>query len=397
MSRPVLTIAASVALSLASSNLVSAADVFEKSVNCANPGGAETTTVTVDLHEFSVPANWSEGGPNYEVTASYSVGIYSGRDDGKTGRLCYETGNWGTRDFRKYNLWSGEWWDFALGYRLVIRNVPVNGSVTLRLDLEEQDDSPNIDDDIDINPLYDDLFLKRFGESLPKDPGLNLAIYPAKRIARLRTSSWVHKDSNTTAAFDKQTRFTGSGPTSGAVDVRGRLKFEISAEGYRSPGLTSPGMKIFPVKSDAACRQYALTAVEDNRKAEKLGCGFNPPVWSNDHQMHFDWCMHGGNSKQAPAETSKRKSALAQCQSAKAGNSASAPAPQASGDPCGLYASEAIRLASNASAQGCGFFGPRWIQDYQAHYNFCSSGVNPAILFAEHAAREMDYRICTGS
>ena len=396
MSRPVFFATAIAALTMASQSSA-AADVLEKTVTCQNPSGAETTTTTIDLHQLSIPAAWSEGGPNYEITTSFSLGVYTGQDSSKTGAICADKGDWGTREFRKYNLWSGKWWDYALDYRLVVKNVPLGGMIELRLDLEEQDDSPNRDDHIDINPLFDNLFFKRFGESLPKDPGLNLAIYPQRRVAHLRTSSWMNKDSATTVAFDKPTNFTGAGPTSGSVDVIGRLKIAISADGYRSPGLTNVGKKILPMKSDSICRKYALSAVEDNQKAQKLGCGFQPPVWSNDHQMHFDWCMHGGNANQIASENKKRKSALQQCVANNANQGGGAQNQQASLDPCDLYAKEAIKLSAKANANGCGFFGPRWLSDYNAHHSFCASGVNPAILFAEHAARENDVRMCTGN
>jgi hypothetical protein len=65
-----------------------------------------------------------------------------------------------------------------------------------------------------------------------------------------------------------------------------------------SPNLPSTG-KPLPGKPDPnnnlQCRDYALRSVEQNIMQMALNCGFQPPVWSSDHQMHFDWCVQGNN------------------------------------------------------------------------------------------------------
>lgn len=102
------------------------------------------------------------------------------------------------------------------------------------------------------------------------------------------------------------------------------------------------------------CRIYALDAVAANREAAKLGCGFKPPIWSNNHQKHHDWCMHGANSASAAVHTANRTAALAKCKASKA----KVPPPQKGKIPgkgklavCDLYANEVLKLAAKASAR----------------------------------------------
>lgn len=146
---------------------------------------------------------------------------------------------------------------------------------------------------------------------------------------------------------------------------------------------------------DKSCRNYALKAVDYNREAQKHGCGFKPPVWSNNHQAHFDWCMHGNNSKVAPTRNQERADELKKCLT---------PTPLAPGNPpapggtppkdCNLYANEAVKTAAKADALGCGFVGPRWLQDYKAHFDFCQKQPDIGILIAEHAARDQQFASC---
>ena len=151
-----------------------------------------------------------------------------------------------------------------------------------------------------------------------------------------------------------------------------------------------PG-KILPTK-DKTCRHYALTAVNYNIEARKLKCGFRPPVWSNNHQMHYDWCMRGNNFKIADRENVKRAGRLSKCV-AKA-KMPPPPPPPSGPDLCDRYANEAVKTAAKADALGCGFVGPRWLQSYKAHYNFCKSKPHPAVLKAEHTARDQQYAVC---
>ncbi|PIE15284.1 MAG: hypothetical protein CSA68_08085 [Rhodobacterales bacterium] len=141
------------------------------------------------------------------------------------------------------------------------------------------------------------------------------------------------------------------------------------------------------------CRLYALEAVQDNQEAQKLGCGFKPPVWSNNHQNHYNWCMGGTKLATVHKEAAKRKTALMQCRAQK-NKPAELPLGKNKKVACDLYANEALKVAAKASARGCGFSGPRWVQSYQVHYQFCLKDPNPVILLAEAAARSQEYKAC---
>jgi len=113
-------------------------------------------------------------------------------------------------------------------------------------------------------------------------------------------------------------------------------------------------------------------------------------VWSSDHQAHFDWCTHGNNAATAQGHIAARDAALADC----AQQQTPPPAPV---DPCAAYATEAVTLAQKAAAIGCpSAIGPRWLQDYTAHYNWCRNGADPAVMAAEAAARAATYKACGG-
>ena len=115
------------------------------------------------------------------------------------------------------------------------------------------------------------------------------------------------------------------------------------------------------------CRKYALDAVELNHEAQKYQCGFKPPVWSNNHQNHFDWCRHGDNSKYTVNANKKRKASLQTCKA----KSANKPSAQSATQYCKIYAQDAINQFNASQQRGCGFFGSGWSLDYNVHFNWC--------------------------
>ncbi len=119
------------------------------------------------------------------------------------------------------------------------------------------------------------------------------------------------------------------------------------------------------------CRDFALTAVKQNQIAAKHQCGFMPPVWSNDHQKHYEWCIHGNNHNNTADETHKRDLALQKC-AQKASQKASAnKAEKSAVQYCKIYAQDAINQYNASQQRGCGFFGSGWSLDYNEHYNWC--------------------------
>ncbi|KUF09516.1 hypothetical protein [Pseudoponticoccus marisrubri] len=63
---------------------------------------------------------------------------------------------------------------------------------------------------------------------------------------------------------------------------------------------------------------------------------------------------------------------------------------------CDTYAKHATALAQEAAARGCGFVGPRWLTEYTAHFGWCMTGPDMAVMNAEQKAREAELAACIG-
>lgn len=64
-------------------------------------------------------------------------------------------------------------------------------------------------------------------------------------------------------------------------------------------------------KKQKICKDYAATAVDQNKVNLRRSCGFKGNRWQSNNKAHYDWCMKGNNSTtNAPKETSARKKSL---------------------------------------------------------------------------------------
>lgn len=66
----------------------------------------------------------------------------------------------------------------------------------------------------------------------------------------------------------------------------------------------------------ADCTSYAQTAMSQVNEAKTLGCGFEPPQWSDDEGLHYGYCVdrtNAGDRAALASETSARATALAEC------------------------------------------------------------------------------------
>jgi hypothetical protein len=61
------------------------------------------------------------------------------------------------------------------------------------------------------------------------------------------------------------------------------------------------------------CTEYANEARRQFRDQAALNCNFAPPVWSDDFNLHFNWCMQGNNIDQIDAGWLMREAGLAVC------------------------------------------------------------------------------------
>ncbi len=291
--------------------LARAADLT-KTINCAGvPDGVATTTLTIDLERFSLPAQWSDAGSQYEISTHYGLEIFPSA--GSKAIICQSGGNWGTRDYDMYNAWTGDRWNYLLELRIVINNFPVQGNATLYIAMREEDDFLSGGDEaLDLSPE-------------PGSSRLEIKIYPSsERAFFLRSGGAEIQDSTHMMVFGRSKRFIGDGSGLEGGDVIASIDITISAAnipqvggaiptpGDKSPNLPSPGEPV--LDKEQICRSYALQAVEWNQIAQQLQCpGFNPPVWSNNHQMHFDWCMQDNNVSTTAFHNNQRAWAIQTC------------------------------------------------------------------------------------
>ena len=139
------------------------------------------------------------------------------------------------------------------------------------------------------------------------------------------------------------------------------------------------------------CKDYADKAVQMSAEAQGLGCGFQFPVWSTDYNHHYNWCMDGANIGQADPANIQRAADLAKCTAEKAAQ------PKPNLAVCAIYATQAVVTAGEAQGLGCGFFGPRWTPDYNAHFAWCMTGVPPAVMISEATARGAELAACAAA
>jgi len=391
------TVATLVAAGLAAASPAQAAGVAQKTFTCPRnaPPGTDYVTVILSLDKLEIPTSATDAGAHFDIRTWIDGAV---RPSEKGPISCAIPNQSWYQEFPIPNIASGPYWAYPLGYRLVVTNVPRSSILAFQITMMEEDTTigaSNSDDRIDLNPL-------------PGVGWLEIGLSPATGRGRVNPRNTTTPD----IVFGKRKRVVGDGSSVLDVDFAVGLEFTatlvdqpeiagaVPAPKAKSPGLPSPGQAV--AARDAACRDYALKAVEANVEQLKLGCGFQPPVWSNDHQRHFDWCMQGANDQFIGAETKKRSLALKDCRQAK---QATQPPPQPPAPPglvpdaaqaayCDTYANEAVRVAAMADALGCGFTGPRWLQNYAAHRDFCLGQQNPTLMNAEHDARFAEYQAC---
>jgi len=139
--------------------------------------------------------------------------------------------------------------------------------------------------------------------------------------------------------------------------------------------LVSYGLASTPVQAAGheTCVVYSNDAVRIAKKAQEMGCGYSGPSFSLDPQVHYRWCI-GAKDESVSYETRVRSQNLERCGS------------------CKSYASQATEMANKNISLGCGFTGPEWNADANAHYRACLS--QPLVLHEEHAKRASRMDLC---
>lgn len=391
ISRPNLAAVAGAVLAFAvATGPVAARDFIHTCV--ANLGNEETATVVFHPRLFGVDGNEGDGDvftDDYEHRFHFSFRVtdYDPKKPGWTGPTrCKGSADW-ARDWDIPNV-RPEFVTQNPGGIIYIKNVPRHSKVSLNFWAAEEDDGQ--DDILDFDPA-------------PNRADLVLTVLVNQMQAR--TMVGARKGQND-VTLNKAKRVVGDGNIgSGRDHVRAFVEFVTNVhpdKKWRSDPVMGkvkqiPGSALQPKGKPTPdqrpeCRDYALKSVQQNQQQLALGCGFAPPVWSNDHQMHFDWCVQSNNAKLIKAETQKRDAQLASCKQAKA------KATQALAATCKQYAATAMMMISQAKKVNCqSLAGPRWLNDYNAHYNWCMTGVPKNLLQSENNARISELAACTNS
>jgi hypothetical protein len=115
------------------------------------------------------------------------------------------------------------------------------------------------------------------------------------------------------------------------------------------------GVIISDQDRDSYCRLYANQAVKDYEDNIKFGCNYKGPEWQSIWGAHYGWCMRL-RSDVLTSATDEQKHLRGV---------------MISGCYCHYYAREAVKAAKENGFLGCGFSGPRWIDNHASHNNWC--------------------------
>ncbi len=114
-----------------------------------------------------------------------------------------------------------------------------------------------------------------------------------------------------------------------------------------------------PAQADR-CGHYSRRARMQQDENLSRGCGYSGPRWSGDQRTHYQWCQKVP-AAQADRETAERERMLRECRQRK----------NAADNRCRGYANQAVAQQRQNQARGCGYTGPEWQNNYQAHFDWC--------------------------
>ena len=345
----------------------------------------EYANITFNPTRFGIADD--DGGWEFEMEFELMATVYA-YDEEKPGQrgpvICQFDREW-HRDLPIPNA-RGRWLHYAIPEAINLSMVPRHALVSITFRAWEQDDFDND---------YGD-----FGRYDSTGTYARVMMYVNAWKAQTMTGE-------VEGAFDidlgRAKRLEGDGR---GGDFPAALEFVLDAHAAkRGIGGTAAGGGGQPVTPPApqpptpdqhpVCTSYAKRSVAQYHQAQALGCGFQPPVWSSDHQGHFDWCIDGDNAQTVQNHIAARDRALSDCRQAAAPPPPPAPSGNTKDAMCHSYADAAVSIATQARARNCpGIGGPRWLQDHQAHFGWCMNFASSAALHAEAAARAATYNAC---
>lgn len=347
-----------------------------------NPDPAqEYVNITFDPTKFGIADD--DSGWEFEMEFELMATVYA-YDDDKPGQrgavICQHDREW-HRDLPIPNV-RGRWLFYPITESIDLGMVPRYALVVISFRAWEQDDFDND---------YGD-----FGRYDSAGSYARVEMFVNAWKARTMTGE---AEGEFDVRFGHAKRVEGDGR---GGDFAASLEFVLDAHvaqrGIGGAATGGGGQSVTPPAPPTpdqhpVCKDYATRSVEQYHEAQGLGCGFVPPVWSSDHQAHFDWCVRGNNAQTVAGHVAARDRALADCRQAQV------PAPNPGGNSkeamCQSYASAAVAIATQARSRNCpGISGPRWVQDHSVHFDWCIGFATPAALQAEAAARTAAYNAC---
>ncbi|MGJ8533054.1 MAG: hypothetical protein ACSHYC_12800 [Alphaproteobacteria bacterium] len=115
---------------------------------------------------------------------------------------------------------------------------------------------------------------------------------------------------------------------------------------------------------EAFCNRYTDRAISQQKENVSRGCGFSGNEWNASRSWHFDWCMrverepaHTGNLYRINKLSNECKGATETADTNEAF--------------CQQYTASAQLQNRINRAQGCGFTGPEWSNDFSHHFDWC--------------------------
>ncbi len=142
---------------------------------------------------------------------------------------------------------------------------------------------------------------------------------------------------------------------------------------------TAPASAQVFSNEEQSCALYGRWAVEEMRKAERLGCNFPNARQDFDVSRHVNWCMGQSDATMRAQATTHRNNVAAIC-GRQGIDVRGGPQPAAASalpsfsneeQSCALYGNWAVGLMRRADAMGCDFDNARDWFTPQRHLNWC--------------------------
>ena len=165
-----------------------------------------------------------------------------------------------------------------------------------------------------------------------------------------------------------------------------------------------PFEKLQPVPATpdkaAWCDQFSRMSLSHSAENSLRGCAFTGGRWGSDYDAHYQWCMKTPRAAAMEVNDNRQLALQSDCQLAQQPQPWQPPQPvlppQTEQPPqpadenqarCNRYAGAAVAQNAANLSRGCGFTGPRWLSDHNAHNTWC---LKTPKLFADFENAERD-------